>query len=114
MVPLLLYVVPYIAYRLFINPPLGRCLKSTFNHPVLTFQSGHPSFKKEGKVIILNILTFSSSSEEEYPDGTSGGGGGIFRHPQSERLSFVFYLLSFVFPNFPIFVSNPLIDGLDK
>jgi hypothetical protein len=27
---------------------------------------GHPSFRKEGKVLIYNILLFSSSSEEEY------------------------------------------------
>jgi hypothetical protein len=27
---------------------------------------GHPSFEKEGKVLIYNILTFSSSLEEEY------------------------------------------------
>jgi len=34
---------------------------------------GHPSFKKEGKVLIHNIITFSSSSEEEYPDRSVRG-----------------------------------------
>jgi hypothetical protein len=39
----------------------------------------HPSFAKEGKVLIFNIITFSSSLEEEYPDGTAGGGGGLIK-----------------------------------
>jgi hypothetical protein len=59
-------------------------LKNRINHPVPTFLSGHPSFRKEGKVKIINILTFSSSSEEsllrfggEYPDNLSGGGGEL-------------------------------------
>jgi hypothetical protein len=41
--------------------------KSFLNHPVPTLRSGHPSFKKEGKVMIYNKLTFSSSSEESLP-----------------------------------------------
>jgi len=45
----------------------GGCVKSINNHPVPTLRSGHPSFEKEGKLLIYNILTFSSSSEEEYP-----------------------------------------------
>jgi hypothetical protein len=40
-----------------------------------------PLLEKEGKVLNINIVNFSSSSEEEYPDGTSGGGGGLIQHP---------------------------------
>jgi hypothetical protein len=55
------------------------------------------SFKKEGKVLIYNTITFSSSSEEEYPDGTSGRGGGLFLKPYF-----------FVSPN--LFISNSLLN----
>jgi hypothetical protein len=74
------------------------CLKSTFNHPVMTLralatlQSGSfakiahraislrsAPFEKEGKLLIYSIITFSSSQEEEYPDVTSGGGGVLFK-----------------------------------
>ncbi len=34
------------------------------NHPVPTSLSGHPSFRKEGKVFLYNTLNFSSSAEE--------------------------------------------------
>jgi hypothetical protein len=34
---------------------------------------GHPSFEKEGKLLIYSIITFSSLKKEEYPDGTVGG-----------------------------------------
>lgn len=57
-----------------------------------TYQISRPkstcltTFKKEGKVLICNIITFSSSSEEEYLTEASGGGGGLFRQP----LAFIF------------------------
>jgi hypothetical protein len=33
----------------------------------MTLRACHPSFEKEGKVLIYSIIAFSSSSEEEYP-----------------------------------------------
>jgi hypothetical protein len=44
-----------------------------------TYQISRPkstcltTFKKEGKVLICNFITFSSSSEEEYPDRSVSG-----------------------------------------
>jgi hypothetical protein len=41
-----------------------------------------PLLKKEGKVMIINTLTFSSSLRRSTPTVLSGGGGGLFQHPQ--------------------------------
>jgi hypothetical protein len=41
-----------------------------------------PLLKKEGKVKIINALTFSSSLRRSTPTVPSGGGGGLFQHPR--------------------------------
>jgi hypothetical protein len=45
-----------------------------------------PLLKKEGKVKINNVLTFSSALRRSTPDVYSqGGGGGLLIHPLAEN-----------------------------
>ena len=86
----------YLFYRYsfrkqaFFGVPLNKwgCLKRLLTTPSSANGVWHPSFEKEGKVMIYNVLTFSSSSEEslsrfggKYPRHRRGGGGGLLIHP---------------------------------
>jgi hypothetical protein len=46
------------------------------NHPVLALR-GHPSFVKEGKVKIINTLTYSFSLRRSTTPVAWGGGGPL-------------------------------------
>jgi len=67
---------------------LKRCLKRLINHPVQTLRSGHPSFKKEGKGLIVNTLTFSSSlrglTVKKLPGGQFQGGARLQGNPDRQ------------------------------
>jgi hypothetical protein len=56
--------------------------------PLTVNVRGHPSFKKEGKILIYNVITFSSSSEEEYPDRSVRGRWWAFKTTPKDFICF--------------------------